>query len=259
MTKITDFLEKLDLSELEAKLYLTLLESGPQTVRDLAKRAGIGRTTSYPYIDLLLEKGLIMKNVKGVHTYVVASPPQESLKQILDQKTKTIQNIQKEFPEIISELNSSRNTSQIDNTEIRYYKGKLGVKKVYEEAVQSEELRSYAKIVVKDGLFPDNVEFFNQAFKKNENLSIREIIYDSPLAQQLSPKVFSENERYDYKFMPPELKLTSEDILIYNGKVAIINYKSADNINCIILQSKDYYNNSKELFDYIWKMIPSRK
>ena len=62
------------------------------------------------------------------------------------------------------------------------------------------------------------------------------------------------NKRYSYKFIPEDLKLSSEDILMYDGKVAIVNYRGK--VSSIVLQSADFYNNLKELFDFIWKMIP---
>jgi len=63
MEKILEYLEQLDLSEIEAKLYLTLLETGPTSVRDIAAAIGIKRTTAYLYVDQLAEKGLITKMV----------------------------------------------------------------------------------------------------------------------------------------------------------------------------------------------------
>ena len=46
MEKIVDYLKQLDLSDVEAKLYLTLLQTGPSSVRDLAQTIDIKRTTA---------------------------------------------------------------------------------------------------------------------------------------------------------------------------------------------------------------------
>ena len=130
MNKVNDYLEKLGLSEIETKLYLFLVESPPVTVRELAWKTGVGRTTAYPYIDLLLEKGLITKIVKGSHTFVSANSPEESLQQIIDQKAQVVKSIQDEFPEIIKTLSASLKLSgNIDEDTIIYYKGKNNVKK----------------------------------------------------------------------------------------------------------------------------------
>ena len=62
--KIIEYLKQLDLSEIEAELYLILLNKGSLSVRDLAEISGIKRTTAYIYIDQLIEKGLVLKVVK---------------------------------------------------------------------------------------------------------------------------------------------------------------------------------------------------
>lgn len=253
MNKVNDFLEKLELSELEAKLYLTLVESGPLTVRDLASKAGIGRTTSYPYIDLLLEKGLIMKIVRGVHTLVAVNPPAESLQQIVDEKTRTINTIQKEFPEVVTILNSSINTSSIEDAEIRYYKGRLGIKKVYEEALKAKELRSYANFI--NGLtLPEVEDMFIEAFNKNPDLIMYELLGDTPVSRQ---QPLLHGTRYFRKYIPSIVKVSTTDILVYDGKVCIINL---DTIPVgTVLQNKDYYIHTKGMFDYFWEILPNIK
>src|SRR5215469_18867685 len=85
MDKIIDYLKQLDLSDAEAKLYLTLLKAGPVSVRDLAQTVDIKRTTTYFYIDQLVEKGLIMKLVRGSKKLVAANEP-ENLKSLVDTK-----------------------------------------------------------------------------------------------------------------------------------------------------------------------------
>ncbi len=253
MDKIVDYLKQLDLSDAEARLYLTLLKTGPTSIRDLAQTVDIKRTTAYFYIDQLVEKGLIMKIVKGSKKLVDANEP-ENLHYLVKQKLASAKAVQQNLSAILSDLKSTLPAQkELDTAEIKYYKGAQGIKKIYEEALKAKEVRSYVKLEETDGIFSDNITFFNQAFKKNADLIIREILYNSPLSKEQAPQLLSKNKRYFYKFMPPELNLTSGDVLIYDGKVAILNYKNT--INGVVLQNNDYYNNSKELFDFIWKII----
>ncbi len=252
---ILEYLEQCELSEIEAKLYLALLETGPATIRDLAERINIKRTTGYFHIDLLIEKGLVMKLVKDSQKLVAVYPPEESLKNLVERNLQKAEQLNKNFPDIIQTIQTTLpQFKDVSDAEIRYYKGKNGVKKIYEEALKSNELRSYVKIVDTGGIFSNNVDLFNNAFKQNPNLTVKEILYDSPLAKEQAPQVLSKKNQYSYKFIPSDTKLSSEDILIYDGKVAIINYNS--NISIIVLKSADYYRNSKELFDLIWEILP---
>jgi len=257
MDKIVDYLKQLDLSDAEAKLYLRLLQSGPTSVRDLAATVDIKRTTAYFYIDQLVEKGLIMKLVRGSKKLVAANEP-ENLKILVEEKLKKAKAVQNSFSDILKTLTTTlpkENNSR--DADIRYYQGISNVKKIYEEAFKANEVCSYVKLTESNEagkVFSDNIITFGNAFERNPKLKVREILYDSPLTKEQAPKMLTKNKRYSFKFMPKDLQLSSEDILIYDGKVAIINYKGK--VSSVVLQSIDYYKNSKELFDFIWKVIP---
>jgi sugar-specific transcriptional regulator TrmB len=256
MENVLSFLQQLDLSEIEAKLYLTLLKNGPTSVRDLAETIDIKRTTAYFYIDQLVDKGLLTKLVKSSKKVVAANPP-KTLEHLVKEKVDSAKHVEESFPNILETLTTS--LPQNDDTsdaEITYYKGKNSVIKVYEDAFKASELRSYIKLVEIENAFPNNVALFQNALKNNEHIKIKEIFYDSPLSRQEAKKIAASSDRYSYKFMPKDIHFNSEDILIYDGKVAIIHYKSNKESNCVVLNSIDYYNNSKEFFDFIWKTIP---
>ena len=253
MNTIIDYLKQLDLSDAEAKLYLTLIQTGPNNVRDLAQTVNIKRTTAYFYIDQLIEKGLIMKIIRGSKKLISANDP-ENLHYLVEKKLDSARIVKQNLPTILEDLKATLpEDKEIDNAEIRYYKGLPGIRKIYEDAFKAKELRSYVKVETNGGLFTDNVDLFNQALKTNKNLTVKEIIYDSPDATIDAQKILQKNERYTYKLMPKKLNLTSGDTLIYDGKVAIIDYKG--HMHGVILHNTDYFNNSKELFDFIWKGI----
>jgi sugar-specific transcriptional regulator TrmB len=255
--RIIDYLEKLELSEIEAKLYATLLTSGAMTVRELARKTGIIRTSAYPHIDMLLEKELIIKIVKGSRTQVAVNAPVEKLQCLIEQKTQDLRTIKEDFPMVTKMIHdASLREDVVEQAEIRHYKGKFGVKKIYEEALQANELRAYAKLSENEEakVFSNNIAIFTDAFERNPQLVVKELLYDSPLAKEKAPELLAKNNRYFYKFMPSKLKLSSEDILIYDGTVAFINYKG--NISSIVLKNIDNYRNAKELFDFIWEILP---
>ena len=251
MDKIVDYLKQLDLSDAEAKLYLTLLKSGPTSVRDLAQTVDIKRTTAYFYIDQLVEKGLIMKLVHGTKKLVAANEP-ENLKILVEEKLKKANEVKKDFPDILKLLNTSLPKENNSNdAEIKYYKGKNGVKKIYEEALKVQALHSFVNVEEVLEVFPENAQLFNNAFDKNPDMIMYEIAENSNGAKE---RIGTSHKRHLYKLLPEGMKLTAQDILIYENKVAIIQFK--DQISGIILQNSDLYNNFKLLFDFVWKMLP---
>ena len=257
MDKITDFFKHLDLTDGEAKTYLTLLKSDALSVRELASKTGIKRTTAYLYIDQLIEKGLIIKLVEGSRKLVAATEPKENLSILAEKKLHTAKTIKEELPDMLKTINESLpQIKSTENSEIKYSKGINAVRKIYEEAFIGNEIRSYVKVEENPLLSSNNVTLFSNALKMNKKLKIWEIICKSPTSRKLAVNNMAKNYNYFYKFMPPDLKwsITSEDIIIYDGKVAIINYK--EKVSSIVLQSPNYYHNSKEIFDFIWRTLP---
>lgn len=256
MDKIVDYLKQLDLSDVEAKLYLTLLQTGPTSVRDLAVTIEIKRTTAYFYLDQLVDKGLIMKLVKGSKKLVAANEP-ENLKTLVEAKLESANAVQQGFPDILKTLSTSLpKEGTYGDAEIKYYKGKTGVKKIYEEALKAKELRSYVNFEILRKALPENEVLFPEALKKNKFIKIYEFLEDSPTSRKLLDEFHIDNpdkERTFHKFLPKDVKLSSVDILIYEGKVAIINVQKE--ITGVVLQNMDYFKNSKELFDLMWKIF----
>jgi sugar-specific transcriptional regulator TrmB len=180
MSKFSDFLEQLDLSDIEASLYTTLLDNGPTSVRDLAILTKMKRTTAYFYIDQLIEKGLVMKLTRGTQKMVTVSQPKESLQYLVEQKSQTAKTLQTEFPAMLKAI--STNLPQIetnDDAEIKYFKGVNGVKKIYQEALKSKELRSYFNFELIKEALPDNEILFVQALKENKDIKIYELFQDT--------------------------------------------------------------------------------
>lgn len=50
-------LKQLGFSDKEAKVYMASLELGPDTAQEIAKKAGVNRTTTYVIIEKLIKKG----------------------------------------------------------------------------------------------------------------------------------------------------------------------------------------------------------
>ncbi|HWY78853.1 MAG TPA: helix-turn-helix domain-containing protein [Candidatus Sulfotelmatobacter sp.] len=252
MDKIVDYLKQLDLSDVEARLYLTLLQTGPTSVRDLAATIDIKRTTTYFYIDQLVEKSLLMKLVKGSKKLVAANEP-ENLKPLVDAKLASAKAVQQGFPTILKILTTTlpKGNNSTD-AEIKYYKGKAGVKKIYEDALLSNEVRSYVNVTEIDEVFPENFKLFENAFKRNPHIKMYEIAEDSPQSKKLTA-IADKWSTYQYKILPKNMRITAQDILIYDGKISIINLK--DNVHGVILRNNDLSNNLKMLFDFIWKTL----
>src|SRR5437660_9098475 len=102
--KIIQYIEKLEFSEFEAKIYITALAVGAKTIRELAQILGINRTTAYLHIERLVEKGLLMKITEGAKTLIVPNEPREILSILVDKKVASAKTIQEDFATIADAL-----------------------------------------------------------------------------------------------------------------------------------------------------------
>lgn len=257
MDNLVDYLKELDLSDIEAKLYLRLLQTGPVSVRDLAQTIDIKRTTAYFYIDQLVEKGLVLRLVQGPKKLVAANEP-ENLSTLIDNKLKKAEAVKRNFSDILNLLkNSLPHENNAVQAEIKNYKGKNGVKKTYQEALKSKELRSLVNIDEVLSAFPENSDLFDEAVTINPGMKMFEIVVESPEAHRRMEQATGRTKNYYFKFLPENIKIKSTDILIYDGNISFINTKNQ--INSITLSNTDLYNNFILLFDFIWQTLPDPK
>ncbi len=250
--KITEYLERIDLTEQESILYLLLIETGPISVKDLATKAAIKRPTTYIYLDQLVEKGLVMKIVKGTNKLIAAVDPEISLQKLVTDKMQMARALEEDFPTIMERIKEVLpQQTEVGEAEIKFYKGKNGVKRIYEEALQADLIRSFVNLTQIKNTFPQNFKLFDIAFKNNPNKIIMEICEDSAQAKERTKQ---SKDNHQYKVLPKDMKLAAQDILIYDNTVAIIGL--SEDANGVMLKNVDLFNNLRILFDFIWKILP---
>jgi sugar-specific transcriptional regulator TrmB len=255
MKKITDYLQELGLTEIEAKVYQGLCEIGSTTVKNLSDHIGIKRITTHFNVENLITKGLIAQTVHGSRRQIIAEPP-ERLEYLIEQKEKNIARLKVDFPDFVKtlQLDLSKPKSHEQTVEVKYYTGKKEVQLIYNEVLTSaKEVRSYVKMDAVSEVFPENFELFSKKMKENPNLIMWEIVEKSKVAKE-STDVFARNERYHFKIAHTSIRLSASDVMIYNNKVAMVNL--SQHVSGVIIESKDFYEISKEIFDFVWRMTP---
>lgn len=95
MKTVQKGLKALGLTELEAKVYLKLLELRQSGVTKLAKAVKITRTQLYPLLEKLVEKGYVIKIENGPAVYSVAEPKkmEAMLEKWLTEQTKLVKEV----------------------------------------------------------------------------------------------------------------------------------------------------------------------
>ncbi len=85
---IENTLKQLGFGDKEIKVYLSILEQGKTTPANIATITGIKRTTVYSISKELLEKGVIVEDIAGPHSFLVALPPEDLKNLVINEERK---------------------------------------------------------------------------------------------------------------------------------------------------------------------------
>jgi sugar-specific transcriptional regulator TrmB len=96
MKNVNKGLKALGLTELEAVVYLKLLEMKSSRVTKLANAVKITRTQLYPLLEKMIEKGYVTKISHSPAVYSVVEPGKmtEKLEKWLTEQTKLVKEVQ---------------------------------------------------------------------------------------------------------------------------------------------------------------------
>lgn len=89
---LTKELIKFGFNKLQAKLYLSGLRKGPSLMAELAREAGIKRTTVYYLMEEMIRRGYFSEKKSGRRTHYVAVAPKQ-LQRMVEQRQRLITKI----------------------------------------------------------------------------------------------------------------------------------------------------------------------
>jgi len=237
-------LQSFGFSEKEAVVYVALLELGKGTVRQISSKAGINRTTSYDILGSLSNKGLVTISGKEPKSEYAVEAPQAIttyLKKVAEQTAEHIKKSEEIIPEL-ELLHAKQNRPRI-----RFYEGKEGLERVYEDTLtSSESIRAYATI---DDMHKALPNYFPKYYKRRagKNISIRAIVPETPAARER--KTHDLEEKREIAFVPSDKYYFSPEINIYDDKVMIASWREKLGI---IIESAEIADAMKKIFELAW-------
>jgi sugar-specific transcriptional regulator TrmB len=245
--EIKEILGQLDLEGKKADVYLAALELGGATVIEIAKKAGIKRTTCYDILLDLIKKGLISETVKGKKKFYIGEDPEKIQKDL--RKKENL------FSEILPQLKSIHNVSGV-KPKIRFYEGIEGVKEVYWDTLKySGEFVAFGSEDVVRILGKDwTEEYITARIKKG--IRVRAIL---PRTEYIEKDVVGRDQQHLRATKMIDIKKYpfSIEIDIYgHSKVALLSSKEAMGV---IIESSEIYSTMKLIFELLWDNLPEIK
>lgn len=246
---LTRTLEKLGLSEKEAKVYMTLLEFGQATVQQIARKAGVVRPTTYVILDTLSKKGLATTIEQAGKVYFAPEPP-ELLKHFLSQQEKELEQKVSELKRALPELESIFSRSGTRPV-MRFYEGKEGVDAADEDAFRtlqpSEEIFAFTPLDQVLAVYPDA---FTTAPEHRLKYNLwTNVIYTSKRGQIASMDSAKHKRRARY-LAPEKFPFAAIVTIVPNRRVQITSLEGR--IFAIVIEDATVANSLKAIWDLIW-------
>ena len=238
-------LTTLGFSGREARVYLALLELGPSTTTDIARKASINRTTAYPILESLAKDGLI--NFIGetkIQKFAAESP--EKVISYLEGKVRENQENLKKAQSLLPELLSVYNIGC--KPKVKFYEGIEQVREAFEDTLSAKgELLAYA--VGTDAFDALGEEYFKNYFRKRteRSISVRCIAPDDS-----DSKAIIKNDTKELRqtmLVPHEKFYFSTETNIYNNKILTVSWREKF---AVIIESEEIASAQKKMFELAW-------
>lgn len=250
-------LEKLGLSEKEAKVYLATLELGQDSVQNIAKKAEVNRPTAYFILERLMDLGLVSTLMHDKKTLFVAESPKE-LENILNREKQEIENHRDELKASMNQLLAIYNASE-GKPVVRYFEGADGLEALdrygREFLKRNSEVLGISPIDIIEKNFPDRRK---KSINERVKLGIKaRTIYTHENGE--IPNYVNKKELRDGVFIPREIFPLNATITIYPEWGLKLYYFNISKPFGIIIESKELAQNFKLLFELAWVGAKSKQ
>lgn len=241
---LNDALEKFGLSTREAKVYLACLELGRARVQDIAKKAGLPRSTAYSVLESLISKNLVFPFGEGKVRQYIAEDPQK-IANLSEEATRAIKGI-------LSDLKTIYRSAR-GRPKIKYYEGLDAIKEMYNDILRQKE-KEYLIFGPESTWLHMDEKWFNEFKKRRASVKIktRLILTDSPEARQRQKEeaqTFSE-----VKILPKDIPYDiTGGVYIFHEKVIYTEYKK--DLISVEIQSKGIAGMQSLMFEWLWKLL----
>jgi sugar-specific transcriptional regulator TrmB len=216
----------------ESKVYLALLDLGPSLAGQISRRTGLHRRSVYDTTEMLIKKGLVGYILRNNRRLFQASNPKRFL-DILQEK----QDILEPF---VRELEGKYIKTK-EKEETNFYKGKEGLKAVFENQLESKEI-----LIL--GASPKAYEVLKFYFKWYDKIRKKKKIKARIIAQDRTIKKIPLAE---IKYLPEKYS-SPVSVNIYGDKTAIILW--ASNPIAIVIRDREITKGYRNYFELLWRV-----
>lgn len=232
-------LKSLGFSDKEAETYLAILSGGPDSVRNIAAKAGLNRGTTYDVLKELMRLGAVSFYNKEKKQFFVAEPP-EKLMGVVSKRIEALETSRDQLTAALPELQSLYDSGGAKPT-TKLYEGTDGVRFVLEDVLATGEAYSaYSSADLRGILYESFPNFTKERIRRK--IFVRVVaIGDGGGDAELSERRWLSKEEGAPTY-----------ILIYGSKVASISLSPGGVPQVVITEDRALADTQRIIFDYVW-------
>ena len=240
---LTELLQQYHFSEKEAKVYLAGLQLWSAPGSTIARYSWEKRVTVYAILKELIKRGIFTSVVRDDISYFSPISP-EMLVSIYENKYKTIK---EKLPELMAIANKIG-----DQPKVQFFEGLDWLKKMYDDQLTSKtEIKAFmGDHQINEKFWKYLEEIFIPNRVKHKILA-KVILSDSP-----ENRIYDKKSKKDlYKescILENPIFNIPDEMLMYDGKVAIALYTDHDMCG-LIIHSEKFYEMMSSIFALLWE------
>src|SRR3989338_6932222 len=246
-------LQGFGLNETEIQTYNLLLEKGPQTAGNLAKTLGHPSSSVYGFLNVLVQKGLIIESQHKKIKLFAPEPP-EKINLLFTRKLEQLENAQKEFRQILPSLKDKKGVLGL-SPKFLVFQGREQMQQILKDMLLYYDLHTEAFWQISDMLevlTPDFFRYLNKIRIRN-NLYTRAIWPKNKVVELKQHPYLGTGKDFkrEIRIAPVGVE-ASMGYWIYGSRVAFI---SSNNEGFgMIVESSELCSMLRAQFEILWKI-----
>ncbi len=246
--QIIENLLKLGVEEKASKLFISLLETGPQTPLSLSRNTNINRTTIYRELEKLREYGLIEEILEEHTTLFQASDP-NSFNLLITRKESEVSQMKSSLPNLLSQI--SQITPMAPNTKVLYYRGQKGIQQLLWNTLKAKgEQVGLGYTDWNDAVGKSFAEELRNEYVAR-GICLREVLNEKTSDYTVNNAYLTKYFRARY--IPKKIITIKHDTYIYNNVFAYLHYYNNEYFG-VEIHNQEIADTEKQIFEILWKM-----
>lgn len=244
-------LDAFGLDDIEAKIYLHLLEKGAQKPLELSRDININRSKIYRYIDRLMAKKLIEVSNMERGMALKASSPQ-NLELLIHEKEQEIQVQKTTLPDLLQKLTTLPG-DQHRGIEIKHYHGTDGLKQMlWNHLAAKKEILVFGyenRNNIAGKAFAESIRD-EQVHRKITKIEVENA---TDQGDYWYTSVQDWGKFYKSRYIPPKVLDIKQYQVIFNNTISILSWADGNKVGIEIANSP-FVDMYKQIFWKFWEI-----